>query len=55
MKGGFMFKVKVIKNNGYISNYECNLESLYWDLYTWFTKLGYKVEVYQNNKLILGR
>lgn len=50
-----MYKVIVHKSNGRVSNYECNRESLYWHLYTWFTKLGNKVEVYQNNDLILGR
>lgn len=50
-----MYTVKVIRNNGCVSNFEVNQESLYWHLYIWFTNLGNKVEVYQNNDLILGR
>ena len=55
MKGGFVYKVIVRRNNGIISNFEVKRESLFWRIYTWFTNRDYKVEVYQNDELILGR
>ena len=50
-----MYFVIIHRNDGCVSKYVTKFESDYWNLYTWFTNKGYKVEVYKNNELILGR